>query len=132
MSSSSSAETCGLSSGAGAFPALGNPCQGVWGRTGNSEFSVTYLCFDFDPGLQQTGTDKIVELVQVNLSPVELWTYTTDTGEKNARLTVQSSRPQWPMAVVVAALADKYPRGLTGEDLTHIDLDYVLGEQMAA
>jgi hypothetical protein len=21
---------------------------------------VTYLCFDFDPGLQQTGTDKIV------------------------------------------------------------------------
>lgn len=79
-----------------------------------------------------SGADKIVELVQVNLSSVELWTYTTDTSEKNARLTVQSARPHWPMAVVVAALADKYPRGLTGEDLTHIDLGYVLGERAAA
>ncbi|MFL6284612.1 MAG: VirB4 family type IV secretion system protein [Pyrinomonadaceae bacterium] len=79
-----------------------------------------------------SGTDKVVELVQVNLSPTEYWTYTTDTNERNARLIVQSNKPTWPMAVIVAALAERYPTGLTGAGLTHIDLEEVVGERIAA
>ncbi|OLE54709.1 MAG: hypothetical protein AUG51_07070 [Acidobacteria bacterium 13_1_20CM_3_53_8] len=44
---------------AGDFPALGNPCHGVWTRTGDHTFALTYLCLDFDSSLQFTGSDKI-------------------------------------------------------------------------
>jgi len=43
----------------GDFPALGNPCHGLWTKTGDHTFAVTYLCFDFDSTLQFGGTDKI-------------------------------------------------------------------------
>jgi hypothetical protein len=43
----------------GESPALGNPCHGVWTKTGEHSFAVTYLCLDFDSSLQFTGTDKI-------------------------------------------------------------------------
>ena len=43
----------------GEFPALGNPCQGVWAGAGRNGFRVTYLCLDFDSSLQPTGMDKI-------------------------------------------------------------------------
>ena len=43
-----------------------------------------------------SGTDKVVELVQVNLSASKLWTFTTDTNEKNARAVVKRHRPNWP------------------------------------
>jgi hypothetical protein len=79
-----------------------------------------------------SGGDKVVELVQVNLSPSELWTFTTDTNEKNARTIIANHMPAWPTAVVVAALAEKYPSGLTADNLTGVDVGYVLDERMAA
>jgi len=44
---------------AGELPALGNPCQGTWKSTGDNEFTVTYVCLDFDGSLQNTGMDKL-------------------------------------------------------------------------
>lgn len=79
-----------------------------------------------------SGNDKTVELVQLNLSSSELWTFTTDTNEKNARTVISNHRPAWPTAVVVASLAEKYPRGLTAENISTADVDYVLDERMAA
>ena len=49
-----------LASGTGGeFPALGNPCQGTWVKTGSDEITVTYICFDYDANLQYTGYDKL-------------------------------------------------------------------------
>src|SRR5262245_58747071 len=42
----------------GDVPGLGNPCHGTWARHGTG-FSVTYLCFDFDPSFQLSGYDKL-------------------------------------------------------------------------
>jgi hypothetical protein len=51
----------------GLFPALGNPCQGAWAAAGKkNEFTVTYLCLDFDQSLQSTGMDKIRGNLAVN------------------------------------------------------------------
>jgi len=50
----------------GQFPALGNPCQGTWSRTGEGEFTLTYLCLDFDSSFQFTGTDKLTARVTVH------------------------------------------------------------------
>ena len=52
--------------------------------------------------------------------PLEL-RFTTNPDERNARARVQAIRPNWPMAVVVAWLAERYPRGLTAQGLTEID-----------
>jgi len=67
------------------------------------------------------GQDNVVEMVQVDLSPAELWTFTTNPDERNARARVASFKPEWPMAVCVAWLAEQYPRGLTAQGLTDID-----------
>ena len=72
-------------------------------------------------GVFGSGQDKIVEMLQVDLSPSELWTFTTNPDERNARARVQSLQPTWPMAVVIAWLAERYPRGLTAHGLTEID-----------
>ncbi len=50
----------------GDFPALGNPCHGVWTKTGEHTFAVTYLCLDFDSTLQFTGVDKIRGALKIN------------------------------------------------------------------
>ncbi len=68
-----------------------------------------------------SGEDKIVEMVQCDLSPVELWTFTTNPDERNARARVQSLRPDWSLAQVIAWLADHYPQGVTGAGLVSID-----------
>jgi hypothetical protein len=68
-----------------------------------------------------TGQDAIVEMLQVDLSPSELWTYTTNPDERNARARVAAIKTDWPMSVVVAYLAQEYPRGLTAVGLTEID-----------
>ena len=56
----------------GDFPALGNPCHGVWTKTGERTFALTYLCFDFDSSLQFTGTDKIRGTVTINRTTGQL------------------------------------------------------------
>lgn len=68
-----------------------------------------------------SGRDGIVEMLKVDLSPTELWTYTTNPDERNARARVARLQPEWPMAMVVAYLAQQHPRGLTAESLTEID-----------
>jgi hypothetical protein len=60
-------------------------------------------------------------MFQVDLSPIELWTYTTNPDERNARARVFNVKPEWDMSVVVAYLAQEYPRGLTAAGLTEID-----------
>ncbi len=67
------------------------------------------------------GEDKIVQMVQCDLSPVELWTFTTNPDERNARARVQTLRPHWPLVNVIAWLAEHYPLGLTGAGLVKID-----------
>jgi hypothetical protein len=72
-----------------------------------------------------SGHDKIVQMAEVHLSPVMLWANTNDTNEANARRLVENLRPDLPLALVVAWLADKYPRGLTAEGLTAIREDHL-------
>lgn len=68
-----------------------------------------------------SGEDKIVQMVQCDLSPVELWTFTTNPDERNARARVQTLRPVWSLAEVITWLALHYPAGLTGAGLVSID-----------
>ncbi|HEX9003246.1 MAG TPA: hypothetical protein VGB07_25285, partial [Blastocatellia bacterium] len=68
-----------------------------------------------------SGEDKIVQMVQCDLSPTELWTFTTNPDERNARARVQTLRPEWSLAQVIAWLAASYPQGLTGAGLVMID-----------
>ena len=68
-----------------------------------------------------SGQDKITEMLQVDLSPSELWTFTSNPDERNARARVLNLQPNWPIAAAIAWLAERYPRGLTAIGLTDID-----------
>lgn len=68
-----------------------------------------------------TGPDQVVELVQHELSPLTLWTLTTNADERNARSVVSSYHPEWSEMQVHAWLSQKYPRGLTAVGLREID-----------
>jgi hypothetical protein len=77
------------------------------------------------------GDDKITEMVQVDLSPMELWTFTSNPDERNARARVARLKPEWTLAECIAWLAEKYPRGLTAEKLVEIDESLLSGEEVA-
>jgi hypothetical protein len=64
---------------------------------------------------------KKVEMIQNDLSPGELWTFTTNPHEKNARARVRALRPEWTMVQIIAWLAATYPRGLINAGLEQID-----------
>ncbi len=68
-----------------------------------------------------SGQDQVVEMIQLDLSPAELWTFTTNPYERNARARVSALKPDWPLANVIAWLAAVYPRGLAAQRLTEID-----------
>lgn len=68
-----------------------------------------------------SGHDQIVEMIQVDLSPVELWTYTTNPYERNARARVSALKPDWALAEVIAWLSVYYPRGLASAGLVEIN-----------
>jgi hypothetical protein len=68
-----------------------------------------------------TGPDQVVEVVQHELSPLMLWTLTTNADERNARNRVQFNRPTWTTMEVNAWLAENYSRGLTAAGLREID-----------
>jgi hypothetical protein len=78
------------------------------------------------------GQDATIEMLQIDLSPTELWTFTTNPDERNARARVASIKPDWPMSVVVAYLAQHYPRGLTAVSLTEIDESLLDAASVAA
>jgi hypothetical protein len=68
-----------------------------------------------------SGPDQIVDIVQHELSPLMLWTLTTNADERNARNRVWVHRPEWTDMEVHAWLAEHYPRGLTSAGLREID-----------
>ncbi|MGA9772980.1 MAG: GTPase domain-containing protein [Blastocatellia bacterium] len=68
-----------------------------------------------------SGHDQIVEMIQIDLAPVELWTYTTNPYERNARARVIALKPEWALADVIAWLSIYYPRGLASAGLVGID-----------
>jgi hypothetical protein len=68
-----------------------------------------------------SGEDKFVQTVQCDLSPTELWTFTTNPDERNARARVHTLKPEWSLAQVIAWLSERYPQGLTGVGLVKID-----------
>lgn len=68
-----------------------------------------------------TGPDQVVELVQHELSPLMLWTLTTNADERNARSIVSAYHPEWSETEVHAWLAQHYPRGLTAVGIREID-----------
>ena len=68
-----------------------------------------------------TGPDQVVEVVQHELSPLMLWTLTTNADERNARSRVLARYPNWSDMQVHAWLADHYPRGLTAMGIREID-----------
>jgi hypothetical protein len=68
-----------------------------------------------------SGSDQIVEMIQVDLSPAELWTFTTNPNERNARARVSALRPDWSRADAIEWLATAYPRGLAAAGLVEID-----------
>ncbi len=68
-----------------------------------------------------SGNDQTIEMLQCDLSPAELWTFTTNPDERNARARVVALRPEWGMADVVGWLAERYPRGLVSHGLIGID-----------
>jgi hypothetical protein len=68
-----------------------------------------------------SGSDQVVEVVQHELSPLMLWTLTTNADERNARSLVSAYHPEWSEMQVHAWLAQKYPRGLTSVGLREID-----------
>jgi hypothetical protein len=59
-------------------------------------------------------------MIQIDLSPAELWTFTTNPTERNARARV-SARTRRPLSEVIAWLAAVYPRGLAAAGLVEID-----------
>jgi hypothetical protein len=73
------------------------------------------------------GQDQTVEMIQMDLSPAELWTFTTNPYERNARARVSALRPEWPLADAITWLATTYPRGLASEGLVEIDESLLAG-----
>ena len=68
-----------------------------------------------------SGPDQVVEVVQHELSPLMLWTLTTNADERNARSLVSAYHPDWTDMQIHAWLAENYPRGLTAIGLREID-----------
>jgi hypothetical protein len=64
-----------------------------------------------------SGDHQQVEVVQNNLSPSLLWTFTTHPDEANARVRAAMLRPDWPLTEVIAWLASQYPQGLASSGL---------------
>ncbi len=68
-----------------------------------------------------SGPDQVVEMVQHELSPLILWTLTTNADERNARSVVAAYHPEWSEMQIHAWLSQQYPRGLTAVGLREID-----------
>jgi hypothetical protein len=68
-----------------------------------------------------SGPDQVVEMVQHELSPLMLWTLTTNADERNARNRVLAYFADWSDMQVHGWLAEHYPRGLTAVGLREID-----------
>lgn len=74
-----------------------------------------------------SGRGQIVETVQCDLAPAELWTFTTNLHERDARARVAYLKPGWSPGDAIAWLAENYPRGLAAEGLIEIDESALAG-----
>jgi hypothetical protein len=73
-------------------------------------------------GVWGAGSHQQVQKFRVVLnSSLKLWTYTSNSDERNARRRVQHLRPYWHPVQVHMWLAEHYPRGLVAAGLTQID-----------
>src|SRR5260370_23302434 len=68
-----------------------------------------------------SGPDQVVEVVQHELSPLMLWTLTTNADERNARSLVSAYYRDWTEMQIHAWLAERYHRGLPAIVLREID-----------
>jgi hypothetical protein len=76
-----------------------------------------------------SGDHQQVEVVQNNLSPTLLWTFTTHPDEANARARAAMLRPDWPLPEVIAWLASQYPQGIASSGLM-FDESLLTGETL--
>jgi hypothetical protein len=67
-----------------------------------------------------SGINQQIEMVQVELSPLQLWIHTTNPQERNARERVMRATG-CSLLDAVTWLANKYPRGLAMAGLLEID-----------
>ena len=74
-------------------------------------------------GIWGSGTRQRVEKFQLELTPLELWSFTSDEVERNARTRVEYLCPEWTQMQVHIWLAEYYPQGLVNKGLTEIDED---------
>jgi|GEM_PF-482014 len=73
-------------------------------------------------GIWGAGSHQQVQKLRVVLnSSLKLWTYTSNSDERNARRRVQYLRPNWHPVQVHMWLAEHYPEGLVAAGLTQID-----------
>lgn len=72
-----------------------------------------------------SGQDQVLEMIQIDLSPAELWTFTTNPSERNARARVRALRPLWSLSECISWLAENYPRGLAAARLVEIDESFL-------
>ena len=107
----------------------------------NSKYDDMARAFDFTPatvqaideirndpgaysqfvGLWGSGAHQRVQKFQLELTPLELWSYTTADDERNARARVEHLRPSWTQMQVHLWLAEYYPEGLVRHGLKQID-----------
>lgn len=62
------------------------------------------------------GPDQKFEVIQLNLSPIELW-QTANPDLINARARVQKLRPDWSFLDVVLFLAGRFPSGISADQV---------------
>jgi len=72
-------------------------------------------------GVWGSGANRRVEKFQLELTPLELWSYTSADDERNARARVEYLRPAWSQTQVHMWLAEHYPQGLINLGLKEID-----------
>jgi hypothetical protein len=84
-------------------------------------------------GVWGAGAHQQVQKFRVVLnSSLKLWTYTSNSDERNARRRVQFLRPNWHPVQVHMWLAEHYPQGLVAAGLTQIDEALLEAETVAA
>ncbi|MFL6228716.1 MAG: VirB4 family type IV secretion system protein [Pyrinomonadaceae bacterium] len=84
-------------------------------------------------GVWGAGAHQQVQKFRVVLnSSLKLWTYTSNSDERNARRRVQYLRPHWHPVQVYMWLAEHYPQGLVAAGLTQIDEALLDAEAFAA
>ncbi len=84
-------------------------------------------------GIWGAGSHQQAQKFRVVLnSALKLWTYTSNSDERNARRRVQFLKPHWHPVQVHMWLAEHYPTGLVGAGLTQIDEALLFADEQRA